>query len=112
MRAATFAPIAALLLLATACGAPTPPEAAPAAATTASQSGTAPAASAAPTAVPNPLPTAVAPTSAPAPPAAPAAQTAAGDTYRGIAQSRTPDGFYVLGAPNAPVTLTDYSDFL
>ena len=111
MRAATFAPIAALLLLATACGAPAPPEAAPAAATTASQSGASPA-SAAPTAVPNPLPTAVAPTSAPAPPAAPAAQTAAGDTYRGIAQSRTPDGFYVLGAPNAPVTLTDYSDFL
>jgi hypothetical protein len=30
----------------------------------------------------------------------------------GIPQGRTPEGFPVLGAMDAKVTLTDYSDFL
>jgi protein-disulfide isomerase len=32
--------------------------------------------------------------------------------YAGIPQSKTEDGYYVLGDPNAPVVLTHYSDFL
>lgn len=32
--------------------------------------------------------------------------------YAGLQQSKTPEGYYVLGAPDAPVTLTFYSDFI
>ena len=32
--------------------------------------------------------------------------------YNGVAQGLTPEGFPFLGAANAPVTLTDHSDFL
>ena len=32
--------------------------------------------------------------------------------YKGIPSGQTAGGFYVLGETNAPVTLTDYSDFL
>jgi hypothetical protein len=41
--------------------------------------------------------------------------TAAGSTtdeYAAIPQSRTAEGYYVLGDPNAPVVMTHYSDFL
>ena len=56
---------------------------------------------------------------APQPTAAPPAPTTAGPSeaqpatpYNGVAQGLTPEGFPFLGAANAPVTLTDYSDFL
>ena len=43
----------------------------------------------------------------------PAAPAAGGESkYAGIPQSKTADGYYVLGDPNAPVVLTHYSDFL
>jgi protein-disulfide isomerase len=32
--------------------------------------------------------------------------------YATLPQSRTPEGYYVLGQPDAPITLTHYSDFL
>jgi len=32
--------------------------------------------------------------------------------FNGIPQGRTPDGFPLLGSPDAAVTLVDYSDFL
>lgn len=32
--------------------------------------------------------------------------------YAALPQSRTPEGYYVLGRPDAPVTLAFYSDFL
>jgi protein-disulfide isomerase len=32
--------------------------------------------------------------------------------YAALPQSRTPEGYYVLGNADAPVTLTFYSDFL
>ncbi|HEV2124926.1 MAG TPA: hypothetical protein VGW38_19430 [Chloroflexota bacterium] len=32
--------------------------------------------------------------------------------YKGIPTGQTAGGFYVLGETNAPITLTDYSDFL
>jgi hypothetical protein len=32
--------------------------------------------------------------------------------FDGVPHGVTPDGFYFLGQPNAPVTMTDYSDFL
>jgi hypothetical protein len=63
------------------------------------------------------LPTAT-PTTSPSaasaqPTATPAASAAAGASkYAGIPQSKTADGYYVLGDPNAPVVLTHYSDFL
>jgi len=38
--------------------------------------------------------------------------TAAPLTYNGIEQGLTADGFHYLGRADAPVTLTDYSDFL
>lgn len=44
--------------------------------------------------------------------AQPAAPAATESKYTGIAQSKTADGYYVLGDPNAPVVLTHYSDFL
>lgn len=63
-------------------------------------------------------PTAVAPTAAPttavAPSAAPstAASPAAASGFATIAQGRTTEGYQVLGAADAPVTLVMYSDFL
>lgn len=36
----------------------------------------------------------------------------AGMQYKGMPVSRTSDEFFVLGQPDAPVTLTEYSDFL
>lgn len=32
--------------------------------------------------------------------------------FEGVPHGVTPEGFYFLGQPNAPVTMTDYSDFL
>jgi hypothetical protein len=32
--------------------------------------------------------------------------------FNGIPQSHTPEGYPTLGAPDAPVTMLDYSDFL
>jgi protein-disulfide isomerase len=81
-----------LLLLAACDGAEAQPE--PAAPTTAV---TAPATQ--PTAAP-PAPTAAGPSEA---------QT--GTPYNGVAQGLTPEGFPFLGAANAPVTLTEHSDF-
>ncbi|MDE2994245.1 MAG: hypothetical protein OXU67_10220 [Chloroflexota bacterium] len=52
-----------------------------------------------PTALPPP-PTVAAPSEAPA-----------GTPYNGVAQGLTAEGFPFLGAANAPVTLTEYSDF-
>lgn len=34
------------------------------------------------------------------------------ERYAGIAQSKTAEGYYMLGDPTAPVVLTHYSDFL
>ena len=48
----------------------------------------------------------------PAPTAASPSEAQAGTPYNGVAQGLTPEGFPFLGAANAPVTLTDYSDFL
>lgn len=57
-----------------------------------------------------------APTSVAAPTMAPTAPVlASGDVtgpYAGIPRSRTPEGYHVLGNPDAPVTLVMYSDFL
>ena len=92
-----------LVIFATACGSPAaPPQAAnsPSAPTTLAS------------------PTVVAPVAAPALPAAPAGAPSpagpapVGPEYKGIPTSRNADGFHVLGAPEAPVTITDYSDFL
>lgn len=70
----------------------------------------APAATGAPTAAPA---TASAPSPAPATTGAPvAAATAAPEGQAGIPESRTPEGYHVLGRADAPVTLTMYSDFL
>ena len=84
------------------------------------------ASSSTPVGLPTPAPTAVpslAVPSSPAPPAlpvpdalapslAPAPVGVAPVGYKGIPTSRTTDGFHVLGAPEAPVTIVDYSDFL
>ncbi|HEY0736888.1 MAG TPA: hypothetical protein VGD69_18360 [Herpetosiphonaceae bacterium] len=59
-------------------------------------------------------------TSSAAPAATSAAETAttantaaqANRPYAALPQSRTPEGYYVLGNADAPVTLTFYSDFL
>ena len=32
--------------------------------------------------------------------------------YDDIAQSKTPEGYYVLGSADAPITIKHYSDFL
>lgn len=42
--------------------------------------------------------------------ASPAA--AASGPYAGIPQSKTPEGYHMLGAPDAPVLLMYYSDFI
>ena len=66
-----------------------------------------------------PAPTTAVTAPAPQPTAAPPAPTTAGPSeaqpatpYNDVAQGLTPEGFPFLGAANAPVTLTDYSDFL
>ena len=52
------------------------------------------------------------PTAPPPPPTAAAASEApAGTPYNGVPQGLTPEGFPFLGAANAPVTLTEHSDF-
>lgn len=48
---------------------------------------------------------------APAPTAAVPSKAPAGTPYNGVAQGLTADGFPFLGAANAPVTMTEYSDF-
>ena len=48
---------------------------------------------------------------APAPTAAAPGEAPAGTPYNGVAQGLTAEGFPFLGAANAPVTLTEYSDF-
>ena len=75
---------------------PAPPvSAAATAAPTAEPTGAPAAATAAPTAEPTGAPAAAEPTPPP-----------------GLAQGRTAEGYHVLGDPDAPVTLTMYSDFL
>ncbi len=49
---------------------------------------------------------------APAATEAPAAEAAADGPFAGIPRSRTAEGYHVLGAADAPVTLVMYSDFL
>jgi len=112
------------LLLAAACGSPPGPQAAsgpssPTAGGTPRPSATGAVTAAAPTGAPTgaptliPVPAAEATSitvSGPTPP--PDAAPAAGPQYKGIPVSRTQDGFYALGAPEAPVTIMDYSDFL
>lgn len=41
-----------------------------------------------------------------------AAEAAAEGPFAGIPQGRTPEGYHMLGAADAPVTLVMYSDFL
>ena len=67
-----------------------------------------------PTAPPTAAPAATsAPSAAPAATSAPtvAAATAAPE-QAGVPESRTPEGYHVLGRADAPVTLVMYSDFL
>lgn len=89
----------ALGLLAACGGASAPAATAPAPA----QPSRAPAATSAP-----PTSALAATTAATAAPSAVAAQSGAG----GIPESTTPEGYHVLGRPDAPVTLVMYSDFL
>lgn len=88
--------VAALLLL-TACGQQAAPAAQP------------PKPSAAGTPVPRPslVPTALVASEGGSPTLPPPGPV----LYKGIPASRQPDGFFVLGRPEAPA-LTDYSDFL
>lgn len=69
---------------------------------------------AAPTApVPSlPAATALPVASSAAAPAQATAPAADAGRFADIPQSRTPEGYQVLGAPDAPVTLVMYSDFL
>ena len=95
-----------LALLGAACGAPAETPRA------AGGSSPAPAPLLAATSVPAPA-ASIAPTSPPpAATASPAPPGADAGSYKGIPTSRTADGFHVLGAPEAPVTIVDYSDFL
>ncbi|NJP07513.1 MAG: hypothetical protein HC837_18755 [Chloroflexaceae bacterium] len=55
--------------------------------------------------------TEVPPTEVP-PTEVPPTATAVASTFNGIVQGRTPVGAPSLGSPDAPVVLTDYSDFL
>lgn len=64
------------------------------------------------TAEPTPLASAVTPETLATATTAPVNPTAAPMTYNGIEQGLTADGFHYLGRADAPVTLTDYSDFL
>jgi protein-disulfide isomerase len=79
--------------------------------------GIAPTAAPPPTRAPAAPPTAaavIAPTAAAsqAPAAAPTAGAAAPEISAAIPESLTPEGYHVLGRPDAPVTLVMYSDFL
>ena len=58
-----------------------------------------------------PTPTDAASAQPGAPPAIDDATTIA-RKYAALPQGRTPEGYYVLGRPDAPVVLTHYSDFL
>jgi|GEM_PF-6129616 len=111
------------LLLAAACGSPPEPQAAsgpssPTAGGTPRPSATGAVTAAAPTGAPTGAPTLIpVPAAAATPitvsgPPPPDAAPAAGPQYKGIPVSRTQDGFYALGVPEAPVTIMDYSDFL
>lgn len=67
-----------------------------------------------PTGATAPPPPALAPATPP-PTIAPVATdrvATSGGLYTGIPQGRTPEGYAYLGAPDAPVTLVMYSDFL
>ena len=112
-----------LSLLLAACGSPPEPQAAsgpssPTAGGTPRPSATGAVTAAAPTGAPTGAPTLIPVPAAEATPIVvsvpppPDAAPAAGPQYKGIPVSRTQDGFYALGAPEAPVTITDYSDFL
>lgn len=73
----------------------------------------APAATQAP--APSPVPTAAlvaASTATAQPVVATAAPARLATAYKGIEQGITADGFPYLGRADAPITLTDYSDFL
>lgn len=74
----------------------------------------APVAAVEPTRAPTAPPTAVAttPTTAAAPTTEPTAAPALAGPFAGIPQSRTAEGYQVLGAADAPVTMVMYSDFL
>ena len=108
--------LAALLLLGTACGGAgtpsTPPQAAPAQQTAPAPATSPSAAPLQPTSAPAGAPAATSAPQAQTSPAAPPAPAAAAPSYKGVPVGRLPEGFYTLGAPEAPVTLTDYSDFL
>ncbi len=41
-----------------------------------------------------------------------AAASTLSEVYPGVPRSRTPEGYHLLGNPEAPVTLVMYSDFL
>ncbi|MDP9309814.1 MAG: hypothetical protein M3R24_02785 [Chloroflexota bacterium] len=41
-----------------------------------------------------------------------ASAAVAAEGYAALPQSKTPEGYYVLGDPNAPATMTFYSDFI
>lgn len=69
-----------------------------------------PRASSAATATVSAAPSPSAASNAPSPAVA-SAPTGTG-RYAGIAQSKTAEGYYMLGEPDAPVVLTHYSDFL
>ena len=63
-------------------------------------------ASSAPTTAASATPaTAVAPSTA-------ASVAGAVEGYAALPQSKTPEGYYVLGDPNAPATITFFSDFI
>lgn len=66
-----------------------------------------------PSAIPTAAPaTTSQPTSTASAPAATAPPTRIALTFKGIEQGLTADGFPYLGKADAPITLTDYSDFL
>ncbi len=62
------------------------------------------------------VPTARAPTSSPSPIAIstsePDATTAIASKYTDLPQSTTPEGYHMLGQPDAPAIMMHYSDFL
>lgn len=60
------------------------------------------------------IPTAIAPSQAPSTALATEepAVTAAPSVFAALPQSRTAEGYYVLGKPDAPGTIEFYSDFL
>ena len=104
--------LSGLLLTVTACGGDTPaatnapvPAVTVAAGTTIAQPTSGAAATAAPSAVP------VVTETTPGSPATSVA-TRPGSPYAALAQSKTAEGYYVLGKPNAPVVMNHYSDFL